>query len=276
MMLSVVNTPVILLTSLKLFQILATILQVEFIFSTCYRYSLTKKKCEKAHLVIVLAILLLNLNIMKTYFDSAIATSNGFATVKGIITSAYVGVGKLDESTGKRHVMVNISVFSEGHTKIIKLNMADFSRVLATHTDKSIKDEIANIVDTLRGVRDRNQARAEARAEWIKRMFEFESKAMEMLMEGKSMDGIEKVVALMKQNLLLKFNISSLEDEEDSERKLAVLNGQNILLWHRHLTPGSWRSIDGARQFKATKEFDEYVIDSMQSTSIEFDFTESD
>lgn len=211
---------------------------------------------------------------MKTYFDSAVATANGFERVNGTITSAYVGVGTIDENTGKRHVIVTVSVFSEGHTRLIKLRRADFSRVLATHTDKNIKDEISAIVDALRGIRDRNAARTDARAEWETKMVEFEQKMMDMMMEGKSIDGLEKMEALMKRNLMLKFKVSSLEDEEDSERKLAMLNGQNILLWHRHLTPGQWKSVDGARSFPVTKEFDEYVIDSMQTAAIEFDFTD--
>lgn len=209
---------------------------------------------------------------MKTYFDSEMAMANGFESLNGTITSAYVGVGNLDEATGTRHVVIKISVFSQGKTRLIILNRADFSRVLATHADKTIKDEISSIVDSLRGIRDRNASRAQARAEWETRMQDFEQKMLDMMLKGKSIDGLEKMEALMKRNLMLKFKISSLEDEEDSERKLAVLNGQNILLWHRHLTPGAWNTIDNTRKFKVTKEFDEYVIDSMQTAAIEFDF----
>lgn len=212
---------------------------------------------------------------MKTYFDSAVATANGFRSINGIITSAYVGVGNLDENTGKRHVIVTITVFSEGHSRLIKLRRVDFSRVIATHSNKDIKEEIGTIVDNLRGIRDRNAARAEARNEWEAKMSNFEEKIMDLLMQGKPIDGLEKIEALMKRNLMLKYNISSLEDEEDIDKKLPMLNGQNILLWHRHLTSGNWRSIDGARQFNVTKEFDEYIVDSMQSPPIEFDFAES-
>lgn len=214
---------------------------------------------------------------MKTYFNSAVATANGFESVNGTITSAYVGVGNFDETTGKRHVVIKISVFSEGHTNLITLNRADFSRVLATHTDKSMKDEIATIVDNLRSIRDRNAARADARVKYELEMQSLKTTAMEMFKEGKSLDSLNLMKDFIKENILTEFKVSSLEDEEDSNKKLAMLNGQNILLWHRHFTPGTWRTIDGARQFNVTKEFDEYVIDSMQTAAIEFDFdAESD
>lgn len=213
---------------------------------------------------------------MKTYFDSAVATANGFQSVNGTITSAYVGVGTIDENTGKRHVIVTVSVFSEGHSRLIKLRRADFSRVLATHTDKNMKDEISAIVDALRDIRDRNAARADARAQYKIEMDNLKVTAMEMFKEGKSIESLNVMKEFIKDNIMNEFNLSSMEDEKDSERKLMMLNGQNILLWHRHLTAGQWKSIDGARSFPVTKEFDEYVIDSMQSTPIEFDFADAE